>query len=400
MTRRGWAILGLSVLLWATGRAFAVRELIQVSLGLSALCLGAVLWVQLGRRRLQMVRSFSEVRVHRTEPTKLKIELTNPDPLPTPPLAIRQELPFGGTIEAFLAPVSPRGRDVVSEPVRPMRRGRFYLPALEAVFTDPFGIASNIRRLSDECRLIVYPRIERLPALGSIGAAIQGTQTRRVPSNQGEDLFGVRGYEPGDDPRKVHWPATAKKGDLMVREDEAGAHRSATVFIDTRSNRYPDEEAFESAVEAAASLFEMYARSGYSVKLIHGSAAGSNGTKLGRGSLHYNQMLEELAIIGTTGGGGLGMRKLASEFGEGVLNVVTGKLEAGDIRLLSRTVRRYQNVTVIRSIGEFEDIKQGNAAGMLSRAGVRVITRQPNQSLVEAWAGSLAPSEWFATAPI
>jgi uncharacterized protein (DUF58 family) len=397
MTRRGWAILGLSLVLWAAGRAFAIRELIQLSLGLSSLCLGAVLWVQLGRRRLQMVRSFSEVRVHRTEPTKLKIELANPDPLPTPPLAIKQELPFGGAIEAFLPPIHPKGTDVVAEPIRATRRGRYNLPPLEAVFTDPFGIASNVRRLSDECRLIVYPRVEKLPAMGSVGAAIQGTQTRRVPSNQGEDLFGVRGYEPGDDPRKVHWPATAKRGDLMVREEEAGARRTATVFIDTRANRFPDELAFESAVEAAASLIELYARSGYSLRLAHGSV----GAKFGRGSLHYNQMLEELAIIGLTGGGGLGMRKLSSEYAEGVLNVVTGRVEAADVRLLSRTARRFQNVTVILTKGAAEDARLGSAAAMLSRAGVRVITRAPNQSLVDAWASSMAPtSAWLASARI
>lgn len=391
MTLRGWALIGLSVALWGVGRAFGIPEMIQLSLGTSTLCLGAVLWVQLGRRRLRLSRSFTEVRVHRGDETTLRIELGNPDPLPTPPLVISQELPFGPKVETFLAPIHARRAEVLRHVVRPGRRGAYVLPPLDVTFTDPFGLASNLRRLSDESVLIVYPRVENLAASGPIGAALQGPKSRRVPSAHGEDLFGVRVYEAGDDPRKVHWPVTAKTGSLMVREDEAGARRMATVFLDNRSARRFSPESFERGVEAAASVVEMYARSGYGIRL--GLSQGL-GIKFGRGSMHYNQILEELAVVELLDEEGIGLRRLSREYPEGVLTIVTGDLEPPDVRALSHTARRYESVTLIRVVESGPP--SAGAAGILTKAGIRMILLPPGQTLTEAWASSLGSRSWIA----
>jgi len=36
----------------------------------------------------------------------------------------------------------------------------------------------------------------------------------------GDDFYALRPYVVGDDMRKVHWPSTARRDELMVRQDE------------------------------------------------------------------------------------------------------------------------------------------------------------------------------------
>src|SRR3712207_7478095 len=45
----------------------------------------------------------------------------------------------------------------------------------------------------------------------------------------------TRAYRHGDDLRKVHWRATARTGELMVRLEERPWRAPATLFVDTPS---------------------------------------------------------------------------------------------------------------------------------------------------------------------
>ena len=52
----------------------------------------------------------------------------------------------------------------------------------------------------------------------------------------GEDDQTVREYRDGDDLRRIHWPATARTGELMVRQEDRPAKRRAVVVLDSRSS--------------------------------------------------------------------------------------------------------------------------------------------------------------------
>ena len=45
----------------------------------------------------------------------------------------------------------------------------------------------------------------------------------------------MREYRDGDDLRRIHWPATARTGELMVRQEDRPAKRRAVVVLDTRA---------------------------------------------------------------------------------------------------------------------------------------------------------------------
>jgi uncharacterized protein (DUF58 family) len=50
----------------------------------------------------------------------------------------------------------------------------------------------------------------------------------------------VRPYEPGDPARLVHWPSSARAGDLVVRELEPPAVAGLAIVLDLRTESGPD----------------------------------------------------------------------------------------------------------------------------------------------------------------
>ena len=69
----------------------------------------------------------------------------------------------------------------------------------------------------------------------------------------GFDLHSVREYEQGESLRKVHWPTTARRGTLMVKELEDTPHDEIGVLLDADA-RAVVGESFDVQVRAAGSL--------------------------------------------------------------------------------------------------------------------------------------------------
>lgn len=102
-----------------------------------------------------------------------------------------------------------------------LRRGVVPFALVDAVATGPLGLASAGRRhlVPLPAPLHVTPKpIEtevRWPRTRAVGFGLD------EGSPIGDDLFrSVRPYQPGDERRRVHWKATARHGELMVRESD------------------------------------------------------------------------------------------------------------------------------------------------------------------------------------
>ena len=44
----------------------------------------------------------------------------------------------------------------------------------------------------------------------------------------------MRGYQEGDDLRRIHWPSVARTGELMIRQDEASRRAGGLIYLDSR----------------------------------------------------------------------------------------------------------------------------------------------------------------------
>ena len=108
------------------------------------------------------------------------------------------------------------------------------------------------------------------------------------------EFLALRDYEPGDDPRRVHWRSSARRGELLVRQDEAASPGRVVLVLDTRPHVH-DEASFESAVEVIASL-------AVSLRRAHAplEAVTTKGEVLGRpGPGMVELLLERLAVVST-----------------------------------------------------------------------------------------------------
>src|SRR4029450_12089349 len=89
--------------------------------------------------------------------------------------------------------------------------------------------------------------------------------------SQGDEFYTTREYRDGDDLRKVHWRSSAKKGQLMIRQEERPWQARAVIALDLRLAAHRGQGgrgAGERAVSAAASIALRLGRSGYELSLV------------------------------------------------------------------------------------------------------------------------------------
>lgn len=183
------------------------------------------------------------------------------------------------------------------------RRGLYRFSGLRLSTRFPFALFRKSRDLAEPAEVVVLPRlhpIDRppLPLRGFAGDDPQGHLSR-----SGE-FWGLRELRDGDDQRDVHWPQTAKRGRLMVREHEREEARRVTLFLD---NALPggaacrDEQqlaGLERAVSLCASIAAWYVERGFAARLIARGEASP--WTVGKGPLE--RLLRQLALLPTVEG--------------------------------------------------------------------------------------------------
>lgn len=99
---------------------------------------------------------------------------------------------------------------------------------------DPFGVSRREITLDVTEGVLVYPRM--VPVSTFVVPARQPLGDMKPTTPLIEDpmrIAGVRQYVPGDSPRRIHWRATARTGELQTRIFEPSASPVAAIFLDT-----------------------------------------------------------------------------------------------------------------------------------------------------------------------
>jgi uncharacterized protein (DUF58 family) len=177
----------------------------------------------------------------------------------------------------LLSAMEPGEVREVDYEIRSQVRGRFTVGPLTLRRSDPYGLATTTALLPGSADILVLPRIEVLgrgrPRASGIGA--EGSIPHMVALH-GEDDVAIRSYREGDDLRRIHWPATAHRSELMVRQEDHPARRRAVVVLDSRAAGHEGSGAagsFEWAVTAAASVAAHLNEHQYSLHLASNETA-------------------------------------------------------------------------------------------------------------------------------
>jgi uncharacterized protein (DUF58 family) len=142
------------------------------------------------------------------------------------------------------------------------RRGVYQQNALGISTKFPFGFLQKTRRVDSAMEVVVYPRVEPTEEFYEILPLISG-EIESFYRGRGHDLYSIRDYVSTDSARYVDWKATAKTGDLKVREFAREDERRVMLVLDpfgtdgSASAKIPADgfaEKFERAVNLAACL--------------------------------------------------------------------------------------------------------------------------------------------------
>ena len=153
------------------------------------------------------------------------------------------------------------------------RRGVHHLPALWADAEDPLGLVRARRRLGEPLEVTIYPRLVDLRscALFANVGAHRGLSRRGLVRLGSTEFRGIRPHYPGEPLSHVDWKATAKTGNLMLREMDDPESGDITVLLDGTALQVAGEGAdsnFELAVEAAGSVADFVLAAGRGVNLL------------------------------------------------------------------------------------------------------------------------------------
>ncbi|MBN1889544.1 MAG: DUF58 domain-containing protein [Thermoflexales bacterium] len=230
------------------------------------------LWDRYALAGVTYARRLGAQRLFVSEETDLWIEVVNPKPLPLAWLRIEDEIPDGIKIPQskvyrsykwtrFILSnlISMRFYERVRKHyrLRAMQRGALEFGPAELRSGDMFGFKYQDKVIPGTDWLIVYPKVVPVAALGLPAAYPFGdVKTRRKITPDPLRITGVRAYTPGDNPRFIHWKASARRGELQSKVFDPGATHASAIFLNARTT----EEAgyipayFELAATAAASV--------------------------------------------------------------------------------------------------------------------------------------------------
>jgi uncharacterized protein (DUF58 family) len=314
-----WFLLALTLLgiglatrnTFFTGAAFLLGGLVGF----------AWLWNWFSLSGLSYTRHFEERRAFLGEEVELRLTVYNRKPLPLTWLSIRDTfsaaLPVNqrrvslnqatnrGEFRSFWMPNGFQ-RLTRTFTIQCVERG-FHRYGPTAVETgDGFGFFKRNATLAEEEYLIVYPRIYSVAEMGLPSKNPFGE--RRGAERLFEDplrTIGVREWQAADDPRRIHWKATARHQEMLSRVYEPSRESQVLLFLNvaTMARHWHGTipELLERTISVAASLASLAAQERLPVGLVANGTlpGGDQPLRLlpGRSPAQLTRLLELLAAV-------------------------------------------------------------------------------------------------------
>src|SRR5690606_5791082 len=166
-----------------------------------------------------------EVEVHRTDqrvtqgqPIEGQVWVRSRSLVPKVWLEVEDPSSVPGHSAHRVLTLGIRGVASWSYRTRTRMRGVYTLGPVRVTASDPFGFFKVTRTFGEPTSILVYPNAPDLANFYVPPANLPGEgRIRRRTHNVTPNVAGVRAYQPGDSYNRIHWPATARLGEPMVK---------------------------------------------------------------------------------------------------------------------------------------------------------------------------------------
>ena len=378
-TLRGWAALGAAFALTVLWIGFGEQLLIAAALFLLVAVVFGILYVRSSAPRARLTRRIAPLQVHDGERAIVELSLVSSRRLYA---AIVEDVVHSLGTASFVAervdeqePMTAR-YEVLCKP-----RGVYKVGPAVLRVRDPMALAESLSTGRRADRLVVYPQVEDLRGLPVVRGQDPNVNSARAnfSHSRGDDFFTLREYQLGDDLRRVHWPASAHRDELMIKQLEMPWQSRALVLLDVRAQAYATPESFEHAVRGAASVVRHLYRQGFSPTLWSGHArsvtiSNSQAYDLGMEGLATVQPNQEIDLAATIG------RLRREGMAGGALVLVTGVLDSGGVSVFKTLGRDYYK-TIVMTVSE----RENDSLHQVQRAGAVAVTSGPASKWAPAW---------------
>jgi uncharacterized protein (DUF58 family) len=184
------------------------------------------------------------------------------------------------------------------------RRGLYSVGPVEVTTGDPFGLFRHTRTWGGAQNVLVYPRATELPNFSVPAASLPGEgRFRRRTHYVTPNASGVRPYEFGDSYNRIHWPSSARTGDLMVKIFELDPASDIWIILDLQRQVHRgegDDSTEEYGVRVAASVARYFLTANRSVGYM-AFGRSFDVREADRGIQQYTHILESLAMARAIG---------------------------------------------------------------------------------------------------
>jgi uncharacterized protein (DUF58 family) len=295
-TRAGWGLLLGGIGFVVAGRLFGAIEFLVAGIAATGAVMIAVTMRHLVPSRVAIARQLTPRQIPAGEPARIDLEIINHARYRTPVMTLHDAVSGSRGVSLSLAPVAGNGGRVHGAYRLPTtRRGVLTLGPIQIEDTDGLGLARRIHHIETQVRLVVHPPIETLP-LVRIPAGddpLIGEDLRQSLGLSDEEFDGLREYVPGDDLRKIHWPSSARLGELQVRQFRPPRHGRLSLVIDTRPPG-GTAAAIDATASIAGSIAAAVLKSGDATRI---ETTDGRTTPLVTGAASLDGLLEFLALL-------------------------------------------------------------------------------------------------------
>jgi uncharacterized protein (DUF58 family) len=272
LTRQGVAVIAAGAVAVAVGRVFGIIELFVIGAAFFAAVVVAVIYVWARRPRIEADRWIHPSLLVAGDTGQVDLRLRHVGAVASAPFVLEEPVVRTMTSDhvARLPVASLRSGTTSTSGYRmpTTSRGLISLGPLRLIVGDPLGIARSADSIVGIDEIVVAPRTLPIdmPTLGrgQLGRALLASARRLGPG----DFHGLRKYAIGDEPRSIHWKASARGDDLMVKEYAVEGLHQCTVIFDAAPGVHANNANFEQGVTAAASLVRSAMRAGLTTRFV------------------------------------------------------------------------------------------------------------------------------------
>ncbi len=222
------------------------------------LVVGFWIWTQWVGRGLRVSRSTRILRANAGDYFEEHFEVVNGSRIIAPWIEVFNQttIPYASG-SRLLALVPPRQKRSYLARTWLTRRGAFALGPTRITTGDPFGLFRSSKEIAANQTLIVLPMLFDIKSFSLPPGLLPGGQViRRKSHDITPHAAGVREYMHGDEMKRIHWPTSIRRNQLMVKEFEQDPQAEVWLYLDLQNDVHREKPHQDEQVSTESIFFK------------------------------------------------------------------------------------------------------------------------------------------------